>query len=141
MMIKSKKAIFFHFLFLVLFCFFIVDSVDAGVYKAQWKKFPKSQKINYVHGLCNGEHFALRCVYLLETTKTNNKLNQLLPIGHSVEEIVRMLDSFYKGENTDTISISWALYIISQEKQEMSPDKLVELENVARQDYSNFVEE
>jgi hypothetical protein len=119
-----------------LLCFGSV--AHAEIYKKQWKKFWKRHKMDYVHGVCNGQYFALRSVYLLNIDQTNNKFDQLLPLGNSVEEIVEIIDIFYQDDNTEKISVSWALYIISQEKHGMSADRILELRKTAIEDYETF---
>jgi hypothetical protein len=124
---------------LVWICFLaVVTSASAQLYREDWKALPRTAKYDYLHGLCDGELFGLRCAYILDVNKFTQKSAQIIPLGSRIYDLVDEINLFYQREATEKISVSWALYIISQEKQSMQPEKLEELKQTAIKDYDIY---
>lgn len=140
---KSKKhlrrTLFKNYIFffsVICFCVsFVCGAVSAEVYKDNWRWYPTSEKIEYVRGLYEGTMFTLRSVYVFDPAKKETKYAQLLPVMTDIRAVVQMIDDFYKAEDTEKISVSWALYIIAQKQLSMPPDRVQELQKNAICDY------
>lgn len=123
------------FIVIFLCVFFLCRDASAEVYERDWRWYSKSEKSEYVRGLYEGAMFTLRSVYVFDSAKINAKYAQLFPVMTDITYVVQMIDDFYKTENTEEISVSWALYIIAQKQQAIAPHRLIELKNTAISDY------